>query len=93
MCLIRKLLIISEIPCLSTASPPTIDDHRIKTFSLLLIMFVVLLVVNSIAWLPPHGWTGPAAALYRSFDVPDGLTFMEGATEGDSVPLVCDQVY
>ena len=43
-------------------------------------------------WMPPLEWTEPAAALYRSFDVPDGLTFMEGATEIDPIPLVCGKV-
>ena len=29
-------------------------------------------------WMPPGGWTGPPAALYRSFDGSDGLELYVG---------------
>ena len=44
-------------------------------------------------WIPPNNWTGPNAAVYWSFDRPDGIVLVEGTqmicTE---VPLITGQV-
>ena len=43
-------------------------------------------------WTPPSGWTGPSAALYRTFDSLDGLVLMEGIQQIGAVPPVSGKV-
>ena len=43
-------------------------------------------------WTPPPGWTGPDAALYRSFDNMIGLIYMEGTQQRNYTPLVAGKV-
>ena len=43
-------------------------------------------------WFPPAGWTGPDAALYRSFDNMIGLVLVEGIKQRTYVPLTHGQV-
>ena len=48
--------------------------------------------ISSETWIPPTNWTGPNAALYWSFDNPEGFIMMEGTQRVWSVPLVNGKV-
>ena len=44
-------------------------------------------------WTPLDGWAGPSAVLYRSFDISDGLVFIEERVAMGPVPLVPGKVW
>ena len=46
---------------------------------------------NKHDWKYPENWTGPGAALYRSFDGRSELVLMEGTTQLDYMTLVIGQ--
>ena len=50
------------------------------------------LMVSKGGWNSPSGWTGPPAALYRSFDTSDGLILVEGSSQIEPIPLVTGKV-
>ena len=43
-------------------------------------------------WKQPPEWNGTDPVLYRSFDNADGLVFMEGTQQINTMPLVSGQV-
>ena len=40
----------------------------------------------------PEGWTGPVAALYRSFDTSEGLSLMAGLVHSNFDPIITGKV-
>ena len=50
------------------------------------------LMVTEGMWSPPSDWSGPSAALYRSFDSSDGLVLIEASVLLSNVPLVTGKV-
>ena len=47
---------------------------------------------SSVNWDPPDVWTGPPAALYRSFNDNNGLILKEETQPMNSVPFVTGKV-
>ena len=51
-----------------------------------------VVVSESETWTPRPDWTGPPAALYRSFDISHGLVLMEISQEINQLNLVSGKV-
>ena len=87
--IVRNILLLNEFYSENIAYVFCITD---KAGGSELIEQTTSLIVTEGIWIPPSGWNGPSAALYRSFDISDGLVLMEGYVLMSNVTLVAGKV-